>query len=100
MKTNSFLGIHKKMNESGDVTTTSLRKMSGRKSITSLSNSILTPLSKKNQNLTGILGNTNNNTSQFTSSNLPPLNNSENNYQKNENLKMIEFKQNYPILME
>lgn len=79
MKTNnSFTGSKKICESSGTV---SLRKMSSRKSISSLSGSVLTPLSKKNQNLTGIIQN-GSHTSQFTA-NLPPLNNNENNYQKN-----------------
>ncbi len=77
MKTNSSLIGSKKICESSG--TVSLRKMSSRKSISSLSGSVLTPLSKKNQNLTGANGS---HTSQFTA-NLPPMNNNENNYQKN-----------------
>lgn len=66
--------------------------MSNRKSIGSLSNSILTPLSKKNdQSLTSIL-------QPHQSSNFPSCTQESN--QKKENLKMIEYKQNYPLLLE
>ena len=71
MKTNSSLNGSKNICESSG--TVSLRKMSSRKSISSLSGSVLTPLSKKNNNLTGIISN-GSNTSQFTS-HLPPMNN-------------------------
>lgn len=81
MKTNNSLADSKKISENSG--TVSLNKMSSRKSISSLPGSVLTPLSKKNQNLTGIIQN-GPNTSQFTS-HLPPMShsNNENNYQRN-----------------
>jgi hypothetical protein len=89
-KTQSGLIASKKLCESNG--TSSLRKMSNRKSIGSLSNSILTPLSKKNeQSLTSIL-------QPHQSSNIPSCTQESN--QKKENLKMIEYKQNYPLLLE
>lgn len=84
----SLAGSKKLGDSSG---TASLRKMSNRKSIGSLSNSILTPLSKKNdQSLTSIL-------QPHQSPNIPSYTMDGNN--KKENLKMIEYKQNYPILL-
>jgi hypothetical protein len=87
---NALTVSNKKLCESNG--TSSLRRMSNKKSVGSLLNSIRTPLSKKNeQSLTSIL-------QPNQSSNIPSSSIEIN--QKKENLKMIEYKQNYPILLE